>query len=384
MKKIGIITIEQVNNYGAELQAFATQRALQQMGHDAEIINYCYYKDWRFKDTKMSAPFIPMTGKQKILYWVKYRLINGVMSIVAPLLHPRLARRNKRFAEFHRENTKMSRRYMSMPELYAEHMNYDVYVAGSDQVWNPSASSSIEPYFLSFALSTSKRISYASSFGVSEISKNLQERYKSLLNNIDNISVREQTGVSLVKQLTGREATLVLDPTLLLDREQWRDVMKHMSGIPDKYILVYQLLPSATIPQLALQLGREMECPVLFLAKRAYGIKAPNGMQVVYDAGPAEFVDLIANAQCVVTNSFHGTAFSVNFGVPFFTVLNPNRKSNARMTSLLGQVGLEKRIVYENADISSLTAAEPISSTVQDELSKLRAGSLKWLQSAIG
>lgn len=384
MKKIGIITIEQVNNYGAELQAFATQRALQQMGHDAEIINYCYYKDWRFKDTKMSAPFIPMTGKQKILYWVKYRLINGLMSTVAPLLYPRLARRNKRFVDFHRKNTKMSRRFMSMPELYAEHMSYDVYVAGSDQVWNPSASSSIEPYFLSFAPSTSKKISYASSFGVSEISKNLQERYKSLLNNIDNISVREQTGVSLVKQLTGREAPLVLDPTLLLDREQWRDVMKHMSGIPDKYILVYQLLPSATIPQLALQLGREMECSVLFLAKRAYGIKAPNGMQVVYDAGPAEFVDLIANAQCVVTNSFHGTAFSVNFGVPFFAVLNPSRKGNARMTSLLGQVGLEKRIVYENADISSLTAAEPMSSTVQDELSKLRAGALKWLQSAIG
>lgn len=383
MKKIGIITIEQVNNYGAELQAFATQRALQQMGYDAEIIDYCYYKDWRFKDTKMSAPFIPMTGKQKILYWVKYRLINGLMSTVAPLLIPRLAQRNMRFAEFHRENTKMSCQYMSMPELYAEHMNYDVYVAGSDQVWNPSASSSIEPYFLTFAPSTDKKISYASSFGVSEISKNLQERYKSLLNNIDSISVREQTGMSLVKQLTGREATLVLDPTLLLNREQWGYVMKHMSGIPDKYILVYQLLPSTTIPELALQLGIEMDCPVLFMAKRAYGIKVSKGMQVVYDAGPAEFVDLIANAQCVVTNSFHGTAFSVNFGVPFFTVLNPNRKSNARMTSLLGQVGLEKRIVYENADISSLTLNKTVSVTVQNELAKLRASSLKWLQTAI-
>ena len=149
--KVGIITIEQVNNYGAELQATATQRFLCQMGYDAEIIDYCYYKTWNFKDTQMSEPFVPMGIRARFMYWVKYRLIGFIASCVLPLFYKKVADRNKRFKQFHIENTKMSRRYMSMAELYKAKMDYDIYMVGSDQVWNPAAKSSIEPYFLTFA-----------------------------------------------------------------------------------------------------------------------------------------------------------------------------------------------------------------------------------------
>lgn len=268
-----------------------------------------------------------------------------------------------------------------MPELYQTKMDYDVYVVGSDQVWNPSASSSIEPYFLTFAPKEAKKISYASSFGVSNIPASLYDKYKKLLSNIDSLSVREQTGVCLVKALTGRDATCVLDPTLLLNKEQWGNIMLAYPHMPSRYILVYQLLPSETLPSLAKSIGEEMKCPVYYLAKRAYAVNAPKGMRVIKDAGPAEFLWLIKNASCVVTNSFHGTAFSVNFGTLFYTVLKSDRGGNARITSLLNSVNLMDRIVYEGDVMSSFSAFD--TDLVQKEIEALRNDSFSFLKNAL-
>lgn len=379
--KIGVITIENVNNYGAELQATATIKVLQDMGYDAEIINYCYYKNWNFKDTQMSAPFVSMSAKGRLMYRVKYRLVNWFVSEVLPRFFPTIRRRILRFDDFHKINTKMSKRYLSMPDLYQAKMDYDVYVVGSDQVWNPSASSSIEPYFLTFAPKEAKKISYASSFGVSNIPDSLYEKYKELLSNIDYLSVREQAGVSLVKALTGKEATCVLDPTLLLNREQWGNIMLAYPHMPSRYILVYQLLPSETLPSLAMRIGEEKKCPVYYLAKRAYAVNAPKGMRLIKDAGPAEFLWLIKNASCVVTNSFHGTAFSVNFGTPFYAVLKPSRGGNARITSLLTSVNLMDRTVYEGDAMPAFSAFD--ADLVQRYIQQLRNDSISFLQNAL-
>lgn len=379
--KIGVITIEQVNNYGAELQATATIKVLHGMGYEAEIIDYCYYKNWNFKDTRFSAPFVPMRAKGRLMYWVKYRLVNRIVAKVLPMLYSTVRRRIRRFEDFHKINTRMSKRYLSMPELYQTKMDYDVYVVGSDQVWNPSASSSIEPYFLTFAPKEAKKISYASSFGVSNIPASLYDKYKKLLSNIDSLSVREQTGVCLVKALTGRDATCVLDPTLLLNKEQWGNIMLAYPHMPSRYILVYQLLPSETLPSLAKKLSEEMDCSVYYLAKRAYAVNAPKGMKVIKDAGPAEFLWLIKNASCVVTNSFHGTAFSVNFGTLFYAVLKPDRGGNARITSLLNSVNLMNRIVYEGDVMPAFSAFD--TDLVQKEIEVLRNDSISFLKNAL-
>ena len=219
--RIGVITIEQVGNYGAELQCYATQKVLQNIGCDAEVIDYCYYKDYRYKDSKMSEPSVPMTFKERIFYVLKYRIVNRFVDKVLLLFNSNIARRNSRFAAFHAENTKMSRKYMSMPEVYEASMDYDIIVTGSDQVWNPGAQSSIEPYFLTFAPDSARKISFAASFGVSEIEPNLRERYKEYLSRYDFISVREQNACDMVKQLVGKDAECVLDPTLLLDKSEW-------------------------------------------------------------------------------------------------------------------------------------------------------------------
>ena len=380
---IGIITIVKVNNYGAELQATATQKILELMGHETEIIDYCYYKTWNFRDTKMSEPFVSMGIKGRLEYWVKYRLIAFLMACVFPQINKKVADRSKRFAQFHQDNTKMSRRYMSMDELYHAKMDYDVYMVGSDQVWNPAASSSIEPYFLTFAPKGAKKVAYASSFGVSRIPSGLERRYAELLTNIDCISVREQAGVEIVKKLTGKKAELVLDPTLLLSKEQWKPMMKQYPGISQRYVLVYQLLPSADLPKLALKLAKENGCEVYYLSKRAYGIKASKGMKVIYDAGPAEFMSLIENAVCVVTNSFHGVAFSVNFDTPFYAVLSTTRDSNTRIESLLNQIGLNDRILYEGEDYMHKEVFWGCNVAVDEKLIALRQKSINFLNSSL-
>lgn len=322
-----------------------------------------------------------MNVKGRLMYWVKYRLVNRIVAKILPLLYPTVKRRIRRFEDFHKINTRMSKRYLSMPELYQTKMDYDVYVVGSDQVWNPSASSSIEPYFLTFAPKEAKKISYASSFGVSNIPASLYEKYKKLLSNIDSLSVREQTGVCLVKALTGRDATCVLDPTLLLNKEQWGNIMLAYPHMPSRYILVYQLLPSDMLPSLAKKISEEMNCPVYYLAKRAYAVNAPKGMRVIKDAGPAEFLWLIKNASCVVTNSFHGTAFSVNFCTPFYTVLNSKRGSNARITSLLNSVNLMGRIVYEGDKLPFFSFYD--ANYVQKHIEMLRKDSTSYLEKAL-
>ncbi len=382
--KIGVITIEQVGNYGAELQCYATQKVLQNIGCDAEIIDYCYYKDYRYKDSKMSEPFVPMTFKERIFYVLKYRIVNRFVDKVLLLFNSNIARRNSRFAAFHAENTKMSRKYMSMPELYEASMDYDIFVTGSDQVWNPGAQSSIEPYFLTFAPDSARKISFAASFGVSEIEPNLRERYKEYLSRFDFISVREKNACDMVKQLVGKDAECVLDPTLLLTKDEWMKVARQYDSVPEHYVLVYTLFESPAIFSLAKKVAKEKGISVLRITKRAYFVSHIEGISNISDAGPAEFVSIIAGADYVVTDSFHGTAFSINFGIPFSTIVSSKNNNNSRMESLLKVVGLSGRMVYEEKEVSSLIYNDNIDfKEIENHIKKARVTSMNFFNKAL-
>lgn len=270
-----------------------------------------------------------------------------------------------------------------MAKLYRTNLDYNTYIVGSDQVWNPSANSSIEPYFLTFAPKEAKKISYASSFGVSHIAPELQERFKKLLSNIDVISVREASGVELVKQLTGRNAELVVDPTLLLNKQEWMPYMKVYPDMPKRYVLIYQLSDSNTIVKLAKQIGIERNIPVYRICKRAFHVKKDTGVINILDAGPAEFLFLIAHAEYVITNSFHGTAFSVNFSVPFYTVVSSAKKNNSRMESLLASTGLLNRLLSDNIDINTVNINMPDFKEAQKKLQQIREQSIAFLKTNI-
>lgn len=205
--------ILKVNNYGAELQAYATQKVLQLMGYDAEIIDYLFYKNSHHKRTKMSAPTAKMSLKKHI------------QEYLFPILakwrarHYREAQeaREAKFDLFHKENTRLSVCYDTVDKLKSAKLDYDVLISGSDQVWNPGIYSSLDPYLLRFGTEKMKRIAYASSFGVSSLPEDVKEYYKEALQSYSAISVREDKAVDIVKSVSGCDAQLVLDPTLLLN-----------------------------------------------------------------------------------------------------------------------------------------------------------------------
>jgi len=382
--KVGIITILKVNNYGAELQAFALQRKLEKLGFESEIIDYLYYKNWNFRDTKLSVPFVNQTLKQRIKYFAMYRLANFLLDEILPYFNNRIAVRLDRFKKFHLNHTKISKVYKSYNELYSEYLTYDAYVVGSDQVWNPSASSSIEPYFLTFSPKDKNKLSYASSFGVAKIEENLIPRYIALLNNINHISVREEQGIDLVKSFTGRDVTLVLDPTFLLNKEDWKEVMKLYSNMPSKYILIYQLSESSAIVELALTIAKEIKIPVYRICKRAIKEEQNLGVINILDAGPSEFLSLIFKASYLITNSFHGTAFSINFNIPFFSVISENKKNNSRIESILSILNLSERLILDNRPIKGIDFLTEIDFVTSNKiLNAMRIASVDFLLSAL-
>lgn len=344
MKRIGIITILKVNNYGAELQAYATQAVLNRLGYDTEIIDYLFYKNPGHKVTGLSKPVFKFGWKKRIAEWLYPKL----EKLKAGKNSECQRKRIERFEQFHRTYTRMSRTYKTVDDLYMNVPDYDIYMVGSDQVWNPGIYSSLEPYLLTFVPEGKKRIAYASSFGVSELPEKYIPFYAERLKRIDAIGVREEQAVQLVKEVSGMTAERVLDPTLLLDAAEWRKIAGKLD-VPERgYILLYELTPCPYIKELALHLGGLLKGkPIVRICKQAVKEDTEADFMNIMDAGPAEFLYLFANASMVITNSFHGTAFSINFQRPFYTVLPLRKQNNSRQRNLLGLFGLTDRLLLE-------------------------------------
>lgn len=378
--KIGIITILKVNNYGAELQAYATQAVLKKLGYDAEIIDYLFYKHPKHKKTKASAPLFTFPFVCKLKEWL-YPKISALKSLPN---HAAFDCREKRFDDFHKENTSLSPTYYSIDELYSAHLDYDVYVTGSDQVWNPGIYSSIAPYFLTFAPKGKKRIAYASSFGVEQIPVYAINYYKEWLRAYDAIGVREKNALKLVEDIANVKATLVLDPTLLLTKNDWDKVSKPViPEIRGNYILLYELTPCPYILELAYYLSKNKGLRIVRICKDAHKQDKGHNIINIIDAGPAEFLSLFSGASLIITNSFHGTAFSINFQKDFYTVLPLRKKNNSRQRSLLELFGLTERLIMESSPLPDALKMNIDYTYANQRLNEERNKSIHYLQHAI-
>jgi hypothetical protein len=346
--KIGIITVSRTNNFGAELQAYALHKKLNNLGHSAEVIDYLYYKNKDHRPTTMSKPLIQFSFSAKVKNTLLYQVILPFTDIFFPLFHQSSRAKIKNFKEFHILNSKFSFQFDTIEKLYNFPHDYDVYITGSDQVWNPSTFTSLKPYFLDFAPKNKIKISYAASFGVSKLENKNFSFYQEQLNNLDFISVRESSGNELVNLIAHRNSHVVLDPTLLLNKSEWKGVVRNLNiKKPPKYLLIYQLHDSEELISIANRISEQLDLPILNLCKRAFYNKIHKNMINISDAGPSEFIELFYHADYVITNSFHGTIFSVNFNIPFYSVLNSNRKNNSRMIDFLHTYKLTDRIVWE-------------------------------------
>lgn len=365
--RVGIITIQKCDNFGADLQAYALGAKLRSMGYDAENIDYLFYKHQRHLGGRGERPVLPISIKNKIKEFL-FPIVTMLKS-----LKNRVARaeRHRRFDAWFNMNVKVGQEYRSVKSLYDNPPKYDVYMVGSDQVWNPRLYSNIKPYFLDFVPQRARCVSYASSFGVSELSGPVFYKYKQWLKKFSHIGLREKKGADIVDAMAlNAEVAHVLDPTLLLTANDWEKVAIRPEDAPTcKYLLLYDLIASQETVDLARQWAEQEDWRVVRIGDGAYG--------------PGEFAWLFAHAQSVVTNSFHGTAFAILNHKPFYSVVPRGMTNASRIESLLDTISLRHRL-FQATDVAEISINDELDwGAVDDRLNDARDKSVGFLRRSV-
>ena len=279
---------------------------------------------------------------------LKRKLLPIIESAV-DALYPKIRKiREQKFIEFHEKCNKLSPKlYRSVKSLYDGTLDYDIYCVGSDQVWNYTNGYSILPFLLDFVPENKKKIAFASSIGLSSISKEAKDIFKKYLSKFDFIAVRETQAYDLLNNLLEQKIDVVLDPTLLLCKEDWQHIAKYEMCPKEKYLLLYivTIKPCQYAIKLAEKIATERGLKIVRLFRSAASYDAKPSMINLPDAGPSDFVGLIEKADFVVTNSFHGTVFSVNFQIPFYTIIKPQKDNNSRLYSILNKLKMTNRLI---------------------------------------
>lgn len=380
MKKIAIITGYNIKNYGSALQAFANQKILDNMGVENECINYVKKKDFKQFIRIFNIPLVKtkIKGLKKKIYAKKYPETLGKNFEI----------RNKIFDEFVEKNFRISKKYYGYEELKNGIKDYNAVLLGSDQVWNPLNFGS-HYYTLEFVPNNIPKITYAPSFGVSKIPSSQKKATINYLNRIEYMSVREKKGQEIIKELTGRNVQIVLDPTLLLNKEQWDEILNEERIIKEPYIMCYFLGENKKHREFAEELKKKTGFKIVTLPFMDEIVKEDFefGDKQFFNAGPSEFINLISNAEYVCTDSFHGTVFSIINHKKFVTFnrFDENKKvsTNSRISSLLGLLGLENRLNSCNNKNLSNVEDEIDYSEVDKKLECLRKESMSYLKNAI-
>ena len=332
--KIKTITCHDVYNHGASLQAYALQTYLSSLGHNVEIIDYKpdylsnHYKLWSVSNPVFDKPVV------KQLYLLA-KLPGRMIAL----------RRKRKFDEFTQKYHHLtSKRYQSNEELKANPPKADVYIAGSDQIWNTLFQNGRdEAFYLDFVPKGTKRIAYAASFATKDVVEEYKPFVRRMLQGFDSISLRERISLPLLESLGRNDGVAVCDPVFLLSREQWNKILP-TSSIEKKYLLVYDTERSNKIRDIALSIAKERRLKIFNISgsRKSYVDKD------FWASSPIDFVQLIRDAEFVVSNSFHATAFSLIFHREF-CVVNRSEAINERMLSLLEQYGLQDRLITDIA-----------------------------------
>ena len=338
--RISIITCHDVYNHGASLQAYALQTYLGALGNDVEIIDY--KPDYLCGDYQLCSIDNP---KYEVAF-VKYLYLLAKLPCRLISL-----KRKRRFDEFKRDCLKLTRKYGSCEELKKDPPQADIYIAGSDQIWNTLLPNGRDAaFYLDFAPSSKKRISYAASFATAEVVEEFKPFVQRMLKNFDVISIRERCSLSLLESLGRKDGFAVCDPVFLLSRERWEALLPKLYT-KEKYLLVYDTEYSPKVKEIAMRIAKEKKLKIYNVSATRIGYADKEK----WSSSPFDFVQLVHSAEYVVSNSFHATAFSLIFERDF-CVVNRTEGINERMKSLLACYGLGERLVthYLPALLSSV------------------------------
>lgn len=301
MNKVAILTLNGYSNYGNRLQNYALQEAIQNLNFKCETLINETNTNTISKSSRQV--FLEKDITEKII------MIRNKIN-KKKILHYNIDR-TKMFKDFSKKYINECDTPIALDNIPCNlNEQYDYFIVGSDQVWNPNIPIISEISFLAFA-TKNKRLTYAPSFGVSSIPEQHKKNYIKWLSGIDNISVREQEGANIIKELTGKEAVVVVDPTMLLTKEKWVSIAKKPINKPrGKYLLTYFLGGVSKEVRVKIKkIARQNKLEIVNLAD----IKDKKH----YVTGPSEFIDYIKDASVFFTDSFHGCVFSVILETPF-------------------------------------------------------------------
>lgn len=340
---IDTITCHNVYNYGASLQAYALQHYLESLGHDVKIVDF---QPWFHRD-RYNPNYIDHDRKlYKLLH--NWPTLMNFLHVVKDRKQIQLMKsmwgRKVSFDNFTIDYLRLTKRYNSSEELKADPPVADIYVAGSDQIWNTESRNGREPgYYLDFG--NAKKVSYAASFAVSEIQDEWRPFVKSQLSHFQHISVREKTGLTILKSLGIKNGVQVVDPVFLLGADEWKVLAlkaKEYGLKENNYIVVYDFLNDERIAAFAKKLKGQTNMTVVSI--NDFNI-LPYVDININDAGPLEFVSLISKAAAVVCSSFHASAFSLIFQKPFYVYPLIGQNNSSRMEDLLNLIGHHERFM---------------------------------------
>ncbi len=342
--RIGILTFHRAHNYGALLQAYALKTYLESWGH---VVGYVdYMPQWHADEYSVwnKTAFQKKSMVDKIKYIILWILTLG--------------RKTKRYNNFQRFITQYMHltpeaKYVQSPIKLEE--KYDYIVMGSDQIWRnwivTNQYIGFDPIYYGEKIAPkTKYIAYAVSMGIINYNKQEKQFLQRILGNFEQIAVREEA-LQNELHLLGYESTLVADPTFLLTKEQWNAILPQQRYKKEKYVLFYHLLASDHASKLAEKIAKELNCELMTI--RA-GVPLAPAKNEVQTAGPIEFLQMLRDAEFIVATSFHGTAFSVIFEKPFYT-LGLGENSN-RVVSLLRQINLQDRYLSDSQTIVAISA----------------------------
>lgn len=361
MMKIGILTFHYTNNPGSVLQAYALQYIVRSMGVECNVVNY-QVRNW------LRTQYEPLIRKKVGFLWPLAMPVVLMMIRFSFIPYNRFRKNYATIAP--------KKKVTDFYQMRGLDKYYDKWIVGSDQVWNLDNAKVDDVLFLDFTNESRKKIAYAASFGRNDIPSGYEEVISRMLRDFSYISVREMQGAGIVKKLTGKDAEVVLDPTLLLSREQWSKI-----ACPPReqgYILVYLRQRSMPIARMAETLSKETGLPVITI--REVWPTTAVGKQVICPS-PEKWLGYVLNAKYVITNSFHGMAFSINFHKQFFAVQLENeiKVTNSRIYSILEQFNLQNRLVKEETELLKMTDID--FDCVNEILNSRREDSLQFLHS---
>ena len=387
-KKVGMAINYDYPDYGGMLQAYASFRKIRDLGYKPEAINNnalssdIKKRKMRYFAQNILDPSIVKEKSQIVFKKIRQKL-NGQ-------LRENLGKRYAAFDQFYQQKFTVSKEYASWTELSEGCRGYRAVVVGSDQLWLPSNIAG-DYYTLSFVPDDIKKIAYATSFGVSKIAKGQEEKARAYLSRIDFLSAREESGQKIIKDHTGRDVPLVCDPALLLTADEWDEEATTGKLINEPYIFCYFMGNNPWQRGFVKSLKKLTGCKIVALLHLDQYIRSDEEYvdYAPYDVSPADFVNLVKNANYVCTDSFHGTVFSIIYNRDFFTFKRFSDKAtlstNSRIDTLLGQMGLQSRMVRKSncvEEMEILNRRMDID-VVQSRLAEFREESLRYLVDAL-